>query len=379
MANERRTTNDEPRTLIARWRTGVALKWWGSDRQATSPPFQDQLWSAVRCRWPFLMALVGALLFTTLVLLATGTPPLAAFRLIFLDAFSNPIKRADMVMLATPLLLCAAGLTLTFTVGLYNLGIEGQMVLGAVFAMIPLRLLPELPPPLLWTVAIMAGGVGGALWALIAALLKLYGRVSEIFAGLGLNFLATGVTLYLVFGPWKRPGTASMSGTEPLPAELWLPTLEGLRLAPLAPMLALLALALVWFALERTHWGLSLRATGLNAAAAERLGVPADRRLIEAMCGCGALAGIAGGLQVLAVFHALIPNVSSGIGLLALLVVLLVQWRPAWVLPVVIGFAALTVGSIRLPLALNIDSSISGVLQGALVLFALVARGLGKR
>ncbi len=325
---------------------------------------------------PGLIGLAGALLFTTLVLLSTGTAPLAAYRLIFFGAFSTPIRLADLLMLAAPLLLCATGLTLTFTAGLYNLGVEGQITLGAVCALIPLRLLADLPPPLLWVLAFGAGALGGALWALLAALLKVYGRVSEIFAGLGLNFLATGVALYLVFGPWKRPGTASMSGTEPLPESLWLPTVERLRLAPLAPLLALLALLLVWLLLARTRWGLALRATGLNAAAATRLGVPTTRRLVEALVSCGALAGIAGTVQVLAVFHALIPNISSGIGLLALLVVLLVRFNPVWLLPVTLAFAAFTTGSIQLPLALSIDSSISGVLQGALVLFALLARGL---
>lgn len=325
------------------------------------------------------LTVAGALIFTTLILAATGTPPLDAYRLILLGAFSSPTRLADATMLAAPLALCAAGLTITFAAGLYNLGVEGQMTLGAVFAMVVLRLLPDAPPPLLWGLAFAAGALGGGLWALMSGVLRLYARVSEIFAGLGLNFLATGVTLYLVFGPWKRPGTASMSGTEPLPDALWLPTLDRLRLAPLLPAVAVAAVLLVWFGLSRTHWGLAVRATGLNPAAAARLGVPAGRRLLEALGGCGALAGIAGAGQVLAVFHALIPNISSGIGLLGLLVALLVRASPAWVLPVAVAFACFTVGSIQLPLALSIDSSISGVLQGALVLFALAARGMGRK
>jgi simple sugar transport system permease protein len=239
-----------------------------------------------------------------------------------------------------------------------------------------MRLLSTAPPALAWTVALCAAALGGALWAVAVGLLRLYGRVSEIFGGLGLNFLATGIALYLVFGPWKRPGTSSMSGTEPLPREYWLPTVNRLRLAPLAPILALLAIAVVWFVLTRTRWGLQLRAVGFNPAASRRIGVPADRRLLEALFACGALAGVAGGLQVLAVYHALIPNISSGIGLLSLLVVLLVNARPAWVLPVAALFAIFSIGSTQLPLTLGADSSISGVLQGALVLFALVMRAL---
>lgn len=373
MTDKQHPTHNEPRALIVRW-FGRAL--FRRQSGPSSPLMRAEGPAEVLRHLAVPLAVLSAFLFTMLVLLTTDTPPLEAFRIILFDAFSTPIKRADTIMLAAPLLLCAAGLTMTFAVGLYNLGIEGQIVLGAVFAMLPLRLLPGLPPPLLWSMALVCGALGGMLWALVAVWLKRYAHVSEIFAGLGLNFLATGITLYLVFGPWKRPGVASMSGTEPLPEALWLPTLEGLRLAPVAPMIALVALALVWFGLEHTRWGLAVRAVGLNAAAAERLGVPADRRLVEAMCACGALAGIAGTLQVLAVFHALIPNISSGIGLLALLIVLLVQSRPAFVLPVVLLFAVFMVGSIRLPLALNIDSSISGVLQGALVLFVLAARGI---
>lgn len=337
--------------------------------------------------WPWVLgSLLGALLFTTLVIIASGASPLETYRLVLFGAFlgifrspPNYTNLADALMLAAPLLLCGAGLTLTFAAGLYNLGVEGQMSMGAIFAMLILRLLPDLPPPLLWTLAFLFGALGGALWALIAGALKLYGRVSEIFAGLGLNFLSTGVALFLVFGPWKRPGMASMAGTEQLKAELWLPTLERLRLAPIAPIVALVMLLIVWFALTRTRWGLMVRATGLNADAAERLGVPAVRRLIEALAAGGALAGMAGTIQILGVFHALIPNISSGIGLLALLVVLLVGAHPLWVLPVGLAFASFTAGSIQLPLALGIDSSIAGVLQGALVLFALLARGLVRK
>jgi general nucleoside transport system permease protein len=329
--------------------------------------------------WRWLVIVLAALGFTTIMLLFTGAPPLEAFRLLFLGAFQSPIKLSDTVMLATPLLLCAAGLTVTFAAGLYHLGIEGQMTMGAVCAMIPLRLFAGASPLLLWVLAFAAGMAGGVLWGVLIAALRQYGRVNEIFAGLGLNFLATGVALYLVFGPWKRPGIASMSGTERLPTEVWLPTLEGLRLAPVAPLVALVGWVLVWMALSRTHWGLSVRAAGQNPAAARRLGVPSVRRLFEALAVCGVLAGAAGTLQVLAVFHALIPNISSGLGLMGLLIALLVQARPGWVLLVVVVFASFSVGSVGLPLQLKIDSSMSGVLQGALVLFALAWRGWQQR
>ncbi|EFO79940.1 inner-membrane translocator [Oscillochloris trichoides DG-6] len=325
------------------------------------------------------VALLGALLFTSLVLLSSSVNPLEAYRLIFLGSFSSPIRMSDMVMLGAPLILCSAGLTLTFAAGLYNLGIEGQMIIGAVAAMLPLRLLSDLPVPLLWLLAFACGAAGGAAWALLAGGLRIGLRVNEIFAGLGLNFLASGIALYLVLGPWRRVGQASSSGTQPLPTDVWLPTLDKLRLAPAAPIIALLALALIWFAVTRTRWGLELRAVGMNPQAAGRMGIPATRRLAESFAACGAMAGLAGTIQVLGVFHQLIPSISSGIGLLALLVVLLVRANPVWVLPVAAAFAIFTVGSLQMPLALGADSSIAGVLQGAIVLFALLGRGLSMR
>ncbi len=321
-----------------------------------------------------LLALVAAFVFTTLALLSTGVSPLEAYRLILFGAFSTPVRLSDMIMLAAPLLLCAVGLSITFTGGLYNLGVEGQMIVGAIAAMVPLRLWPDWPPLLLWLIAALSGAVGGALWALMIGILRRYAGVSEIFAGLGMNFLAGGLALYMVLGPWRRQTSASLSGTDLLPRELWWPTIDRLRLAPAAPLIALLALAIVWWALTQTRWGLEVRAVGLNPAASERLGIATARRMAETLSACGALAGIAGMLQVVAVHHALIPNISSGIGLLGLLVALLARADPRWLLPIVVAFAAFTVGSIQLPLTLGIDSAIAGVLQGALVLFALATR-----
>lgn len=321
-----------------------------------------------------MLALVAAFALTTLALLSTGVSPLEAYRLVLFGAFSTPVRLSDMIMLAAPLLLCAVGLSITFAGGLYNLGVEGQMIAGAIAAMVPLRLWPDWPPLLLWLLAGLSGAAGGTLWALLIGALRQYANVSEIFAGLGMNFLASGLALYMVLGPWRRQTSASLSGTDLLPRDLWLPTIDRLRLAPAAPLIALLALAVVWWALTKTRWGLEVRAVGLNPAAAGRLGVAAARRMAETLAACGALAGIAGMLQVVAVHHALIPNISSGIGLLGLLVALLARADPRWLLPIAVAFASFTVGSIQLPLTLGIDSAIAGVLQGALVLFALVAR-----
>ncbi len=323
-------------------------------------------------------AIVVALLFTALVMIGSAASPAEAFGVLLTGAFSTPARLADATMLIAPLTLCAVGLTLTFGAGVYNLGVDGQMTFGAIVAMAAMRASLGLPPPAAWALALLCGALGGVAWGLLGGWLKVVGRVNEIFAGLGLNFVATGVALYLVAGPWRKQGTAAITSTELLPQAYWLPVVGKLRVAPLAPALALLAVVAVWVLLSQTRWGLAVRATGLNPSAARRLGVPSTRRLIEALAGCGALAGVAGALQVLAVFHALIPNISSGIGLVGLLVALLARANPLATLPIAILFGCFSIGAIQLPLKLGIDSSIAGVLQGALVLFVLMARGVRR-
>ncbi len=328
-----------------------------------------------------LVAFLLALAFTSLIMVFAGAPPISAYVEILGGAFGSVNSLANVVVVWMPLLLVTSGLLITFTAGLWNIGIEGQITLGAIFTTAALRLLQEssLPPWLIILLAMLAGVAGGALWAVMAGLLKTFGGVNEIFGGLGLNFVATALTLWLIFGPWKRPGTGSMSGTEPFPDTLWLPQLPGLRLSPWSVIFGAAAIYLVYRLLSGTYFGLRLKAIGKNVRAAFLLGVPAWQHSLLAFALCGFFAGLAGALQVTAVYHRLIPSISSGYGFLGLLVAMLVNYQALWAAPVALFFAALNIGSIQLPIMLNLDSSLSGVLQGMLVLFVLLTEGARKR
>jgi simple sugar transport system permease protein len=289
---------------------------------------------------------------------------------------------ANVLVSWVPLLLATAGLIVTFTVGLWNIGIEGQITLGAVFTTWALRALlgSGANPVFIIAVSICAGMAGGALWAMLAGALKTFGGVNEIFGGLGLNFVATALNLWLIFGPWKRPGVASMSGTVPFPNSLWLPTLSAQsRLSPAALVIAILAITAVFFLIRGTHFGLRLKAIGRNANAAYLLGVPTWQYMMVSFAICGLFAGLAGAIQVTSVYHRLIPSISSGYGYLGLMVAMLVNYSAALAGPVALFFAALNVGSIQLPIVLRLDSSLSGVLQGTLVLVVLLATGARQR
>lgn len=326
-------------------------------------------------------ALILAFFLTSIILLVAGAPPFEAYKQIFLGAVGSLTSFSNVLVAWVPLLLAASGVLVTFAAGLWNIGVEGQIVLGAVLTTWVLRLLQDtsLSPALIIVLAMIAGVVGGGLWAVLAGVLKTFGGVNEIFGGLGLNFVATALTLWLIFGPWKRPGIGSMSGTEPFPDQLSLPTIAGLRLSPWSLALGILAVILVYVLLERTYFGLRLKAIGKNGRAAFLLGVPTWQYGLMAFLFCGGLAGLAGAVQVTAVYHRLIPAISSGYGFLGLMIGMLIAYRAVWVAPVALFFAALNIGSIQLPIVLKLDSTLSGVLQGALVLFVLLVEGARQR
>ena len=316
-----------------------------------------------------------ALALTVLVALPSGAPPLQTLQVLLLGGLGSMSKFGQVLTVFVPLMLCSAGLLVPFTARLWNIGIEGQVVLGAIFCTGALMPFDQGGPAHI-ALALGAGMLGGALWALLAGVLKTWGRVHEIFSGLGLNFVAMGLTIWLIFGPWKRPGVASMSGTETLDVSLWLDRMGRLASSWTALALAAAALALVAVLLTRTQWGLGLKAVGQNPKAARLFDLSPRRRMLQAFALCGALGGLAGAVQVLGVYHRLLPSISSGYGYTALLVGMMASFRILPVPFICLFFAVLNVGSIQLPLQLNLDSSFSGVIQGLMVLSVFVTQGL---
>ena len=326
-------------------------------------------------------ALLVALLITTILLIAAGAPPLRAYLSVLNGAFGSGRNIVAVLITWSPLLLTTAGVLITFSAGLWNIGMEGQMTLGAIFTTGMIRILQDssLPPIAIILLGILAGVVGGALWAALAGALKTFGGVNEIFGGLGLNFVATALTIYLVFGPWKRPGVGSMSGTQPFSPALWLPTIPGTELSIWSLVISVIVIALVYLLLRGTHFGLRLKAVGRNPKAAFLMGVPTWQYSMLAFLLCGACAGLAGGIQVTGIYHRLLPNISNGYGFLGLLVAMLINFQAAWAAPIAFLFAALNIGSVQLQIQYKMDSSFAGVLQDLLVLMVLLGEGARQR
>jgi len=327
------------------------------------------------------IALALAFGVVSLILISLDASPMDAYKNMFVGSVGSVRKIAEVLVAFVPLLLVTAGLLVTFSAGLWNIGVEGQVVLGAIATTWVFRYFLEsaLPPALIITLAILGGMLGGALWASLTGILKTFGGVNEIFGGLGLNFVSTALTIYLIFGPWKRPGVASMSGTVPFPDQFSLPQLTDLRISPWALGIALIAVVIVYFLLQGTYFGLKLKAVGRNFRAAYLLGIPTWQYSLYSFLICGALAGAAGAVQVAAVYHRLIPSISSGYGYMGLMVAMLINYQALWAVPVAFFFAALNIGSIQLPILMKLDSSLSGVLQGILVLSVLLVAGARQK
>jgi general nucleoside transport system permease protein len=280
-----------------------------------------------------------------------------------------------------PLVLATSGVLVTFTAGLWNIGIEGQITVGAIFTTGVIRLFLDssVDPALVIILSMLAGMLGGALWAALAGVLKVFGGVNEIFGGLGLNFIATALNIGLIFGAWSRPGVASMSGTEPFPEIFRLPTFQSFRFSWYSIVLAVIGLVVIYFLLQGTHFGLRLKAVGKGIKSAFRLGVPTWQHMMLSFMVCGLFAGLAGALQVVGVYNRLIPAISSGYGFMGLMIGMLISYQAIWVAPIALFFAALNIGGIQLPIVMKLDSSLTGVLQGFLVLFILLMQGVKQR
>ncbi len=322
-----------------------------------------------------LIAIIASLLVTSVLLIIFGASPIEGFEAMLLGAFGDSTKVLSVTAFWVPLALAAAGLILTFTTGLWNIGVEGQIVMGAIAASwVALKI--DAPRPMLIILELLLAMAAGALWAGITGLLKTRGKVHEIFGGLALNNLAIILTNYLISGPWQPPEGGTFRGTEPFPANALLPLYQDSRLSPLSVGIALVVVVLIYLVLRGTKWGLRLKALGKNQRSAFIMGVSSERELILSMMICGALAGLGGSVRVLSWFDSLRQSISGGIGYLALLVVMLSATRILLTPFIAYFFSAVLNGSITLQLRTQLHSSLGGILTGVMVLFVLLFGGV---
>jgi general nucleoside transport system permease protein len=322
-----------------------------------------------------LLAILASLLLTSGLIIMIGREPLEVFETLWQGSVGR-VDRVDGVFnFWIPLTLASLGLVVTFRAGLWNIGVDGQMTMGAIFAT-GIALFVPVPGFIRIPLAVAAAMLGGALWALLTGLLKTRLGVNEIFGGVALNAIAGIFTNFLV-GNWWSGGNAT--STAPFDEAGRIPSFsDGFSTSiTMIVIVAVTALALVVL-LRGTRWGLELKATGKNARSALLLGVPTERTAWMAFVVCGVLAGMGGAYRVLHLGE-LRPPASGGIGFLGILVALLVGSRALWVPFVTFAFSAMLFGSTRLRLTQDLDASLAKTLQGVLVLLVILSSGVRTR
>jgi general nucleoside transport system permease protein len=287
---------------------------------------------------------------------------------------------ADALVRATPLIIAGLAVALAFRGGVFNIGAEGQLLVGAAAAAAVTLAWGESLGRLTVIAALISAGVAGAIWAGIASELKRRFHVLEIISTIMLNFVAIHLVSYLVRGPLQEP-TRIYPQTETIPAFARLPVLlPGTRLHLGFAAAVILAIALAWF-FRKTAAGFMIRAVGASPTAAwstGRIDVAKTSTLVFLLS--GALAGVAGGIEVSGVTFALYENISPGYGYTAIAVALIAGLNPIGVIASGIFFGILETGAIALQREFAVPSSLASVVEAALILAAVtLAVVRGKR
>jgi simple sugar transport system permease protein len=318
-----------------------------------------------------LLSILLALLFGAIVLALAGENPIAVYSAMASGALGNENGIAETLVKTTPLLLAGLGVAVAFRMQLWNIGAEGQLYLGAIFATgLALFLIPGAPGWVMVPAMIVAGLFGGALWGVIPGILRAQFGASEIITSLMLNYVAILFSEYLVHGPWKDPQAFGFPGTPPLPDAAWLPNWGATRVH-LGLLFSLAAAVALWFMLRQTRWGYEITVMGENPRAALYAGLPLKRSIILIMALSGALAGLAGMSEVAGIGHQLQRNLSPGYGYAAIIVAWLARLHPFGAVLVAFLLAALTVGGDQIQMSLGLPAAIAPMLQGTILFFLL--------
>ena len=316
------------------------------------------------------LGVAGALLW------ANGTDPLAAYRSMAEAAFGSTFALSTTIVKALPRLLPALGIALALRAGLWNVGAEGQLYMGALAAAGVALYGPELTFPVGTALALLAAVVAGSLWGAIPGVLRAKRGISEVITSLMLVYVAINFTNYVVEGPWLMSGS-TFPGTEAVPSELRLPIIWSGTLLNAGVIVAAAVVLVVAFVLSRTVFGLQLRAIGGNERASRVAGVPVGWVTVAALMASGALAGLAGGIEVLGSRGRLIEGFSPGYGFEAIAIALLGRLSPWGIVGAALLFGALDAGGAALQTtAEGVSAAIVPITEGVAVIFVLIGMGI---
>jgi len=277
----------------------------------------------------------------------------------------------ELLIKAAPLVLIGIGLSIGFRAGIWNIGAEGQLTVGVIFSGYVALHYGASASGWVLPAMVLAGAIGGMVWASIPALLRTRFNASEILVSLMLNYVAALWLSWLIFGPWRDPAGFNFPQSEPLaPAALFPMLIEGTR-ANASIIFALVAVVLGWLFMSRSFLGFQLKVTGLSDGAARYAGFSIKRAVWVGMLVSGAVAGIAGVGEIAGPLGQIFPTASPGYGYSAIIVAFLGRLNPIGILLSGLLMALLYLAGDLAQMSLGMPSSITGLLQSTLLFFLL--------
>jgi simple sugar transport system permease protein len=319
-----------------------------------------------------LLALVVTVLIGVLLFVALGKDPVAGLRVFFWDPIKSPYALGELTVKATPLLLIALGLAVCFRSNVWNIGAEGQYVLGAIAASGVALMADKGSSSWIVLPVLLAGVLGGMFWAGITAWLRDRFNANEILVSLMLVYVAVMLLSFMVSGPWKDPQGYNFPQSRTFDAATRIPRLFAGSRVSIGIFIALAGVACVWVFLFRTRAGFAQQVGGLAPAAARYAGFSSRRALWVALLVSGGMAGLAGALEVAGPIGQLTPYVPAGYGFAAIIVAYVGRLHPVGIVLSAVLMSMFYIGGELAQSRLGMPRSLTGVFQG-LLLFTLLA------
>ncbi|HET6599332.1 MAG TPA: ABC transporter permease [Burkholderiaceae bacterium] len=331
-------------------------------------PEPSKLMSALS---PVIALLITVVIGTALFMLL-GKDPLRGLQMFFVEPLSSRYALSEIAVKSTPLILIALGLAVCFRSNIWNIGAEGQYVIGAIAASYVAMHADKASGPWIVVWLLAAGTLGGMVWAGIVAWLRDRFNANEILTSLMLVYVAIQLLSFLVFGPWKDPAGFNFPQTITFLKVTQVPRLfPGLRVN-VGLIVALVAVALFWVLLFRTYAGFQLQVGGLAPAAARYAGFSSRKTLWTAVLLSGGMAGLAGALEIAGPLGQLTPYVPAGYGFAAIIVAFVGRLHPVGIVFSGVLMSMFYIGGELAQSRLGLPKSLTGVFQG-LLLFTLLA------
>lgn len=309
------------------------------------------------------------------ILRLTGFDPFEAYGAMISGAFDSARHVGDFLEYAMVLCICGLACVLGARVGIFNVGGEGQLLLGAIFACQVGIWMDGMPPWLVIPAAALAAMIVGGLYAMIPGVLKVKVKVNEVITTIMLNTIAAYLCQYLAKGPWKNANKNMVAATEQLNAQYWFSGVIKRSSLTTAIFAAAVIAFIVWYVMEKTSAGYEMKITGQNPRFARFSGLKTDSIIIICMLISGAMCGLVGMFRVYGVEHLYRDSVSRDYYFEALMVAMIAQYRPVTVIFLSLFFAVLKIGAQGMEL-IGVPSQIYLIIQTVVIFFMAAESGI---